>query len=158
MRGVLASWLCLWLAACAVQEPDEPEADVRVLASGLQCGSTDRASIAEIGSSQELSARLPDRSPAEPPVAFDRERIFIISMGQQPTAGYSLGLARPRAGIDHAIATLLLDWQTPAPGAFTAQVITRPCLVITLEKRRYAGVRVVDQNGVERARLVLPAA
>jgi hypothetical protein len=76
-------------------------------------------------------------------------------MGVHPTAGYSLSLAHTHARLDHDVVTIPLTWHEPAQGAITAQVITQPCLIVALEKRQYAGVRVVDQSGVERARLDL---
>lgn len=141
MRGNLAPLLCLLLTACAAQETVEPsgEVGVRTLASGLQCGKGEKATIVELDSTEARQS------------ALDSERVFVISMGLRPTAGHSLSLAQERARLEHGVVTIPVIWREPAPGVITAQVITRPCLIVALEKRRYAGVRVVDQGGVERA-------
>jgi hypothetical protein len=112
-------------------------------------------SIVELGSREELGAQQPALLPGDLMDAFNSERVFVISMGVHPTAGYSLSLAHTHARLDHDVVTIPLTWHEPAQGAITAQVITQPCLIVALEKRQYAGVRVVDQSGVERARLDL---
>jgi hypothetical protein len=150
MRGNLAPLLCLLLTACAVQDTDEraDEVGVRTLMSGLQCGKSKDVTIVELDSGEaRQSTLLPD----VPTASLNTERVFVISMGQYPTAGYRLSLAHARARLEHGVVTIPLLWHEPAPGAITAQVITQPCLVVALEKRQYAGVRVVDQGGVERA-------
>ncbi len=149
MRGNLAPLLCLLLTACAVQDADErtDEVGVRSLTSGLQCGKGKRAAIVEFDSTE---ARQPALAPGDLASALDSERVFVISMGRRPTAGYHLNLAQARARLEHGVVTIPVVWHEPAPGSITAQVITQPCLIVALEKRRYAGVRVVDQSGVER--------
>jgi hypothetical protein len=150
MRGNLAPLLCLLLTACAVQATVEPtgEVGVRTLASGLQCGKGERATIVELDSTEARQSAL---LPGDLASALNSERVFVISMGLRPTAGHSLSLAQKRARLEHGVVTIPVVWHEPVPGAITAQVITQPCLIVALEKRRYAGVRVVDQSGVERA-------
>jgi hypothetical protein len=153
MRGNLAALVCLLLTACAVQDADEHarEVGVRTLTSGLQCGKSKGATIVELDSIEELDAQQFALLPDDMASTFNSERVFVISMGLRPTAGYRLSLAHARARLDHGVVTIPVIWHEPAPGAITAQVITQPCLVVALEKRHYTGVRVVDQSGVERA-------
>jgi hypothetical protein len=153
MRGNLAALLCLMLTACAVQETDElaGEVSVRALTSGLQCGKGKGVTIVELDSSQELDARHSALLPDDMASTFNSERVFVISMGLRPTAGYRLSLAHTRARLEHGVVKIPVTWHEPAGGAITAQVITQPCLIVALERRQYTGVRVVDQNGVERA-------
>lgn len=153
MRGNLAALLCLMLTACAVQETDgyAGEVSVRALASGLQCGKGKGVTIVELDSREELDARHSALLPVDLAPAFNSERVFIISMGLHPTAGYRLSLAPARAHMEDGVVTIPVIWHKPAPGAITAQVITQPCLIVALEKHHYTGVRVIDQNGVERA-------
>ena len=140
-----------------MQDVDERtrEVNVRTLTSGLQCGKSKGVTIVELGSREELGVQQPALLPGDLASAFSSERIFVISMGLHPTAGYSLSLAHARARLEYDVVTIPLIWHEPARGAITAQVITQPCLIVALEKRQYAGVRVVDQSGVERARLEL---
>ena len=157
MRSILVLLLCLVSAACAVQDVDVRvrEVDVRILTSGLQCGKSKGVTVVELGSRKELGVLLPALMPGDLAAAFNSERVFVISMGLHSTAGYSLSLAHTRARLEHDVVTIPLTWHEPARGAITAQVITQPCLIVVLEKHQYAEVRVVDQSGVERARLVL---
>jgi hypothetical protein len=153
MRGNLAAFLCLILTACAAQDAEERagEVGVRTLTSGLQCGSSKGVTIVELDSSEELDARHSALLPGDLASTLNSERVFVISMGLRPTAGHSLSLAQKRARLEHGVVTIPVVWHEPAPGTITAQVITQPCLIVALEKRQYAGVRVVDQSGVERA-------
>lgn len=153
MRGNLAAFLCLVLTACAVQDANERagEVGVRTLASGLQCGNSKGVTIVELDSSEKLDARHSALLPGDLASTLNSERVFVISMGLHPTAGYRLNLAQARARLEHGVVTIPVVWHQPAPGAITAQVITQPCLIVALEKRQYAGVRIVDQSGVERA-------
>lgn len=153
MRGNLAAFLCLVLTACAVQDADERtgEVGVRTLTSGLQCGNSKGVTIVELDSSEELDARHSALLPGDLASTLNSERVFVISMGLHPTAGHSLSLAQKRARLEHGMVTIPVVWHEPAPGVITAQVITQPCLIVALEKRQYAGMRVVDQSGVERA-------
>ena len=121
---------------------------MRALTSGLQCGKGRGVTIVELDSREARQSAL---LPGDPASTLNSERVFVISMGLRPTAGYRLSLAHTRARLEHGVATIPLTWHEPATGAITAQVITHPCLVVALEKRRYAAVRAVDQNGVERA-------
>jgi hypothetical protein len=153
MRGNLAAFLCVVLTACTVQETDghAGELSVRALTSGLQCGKGKGVTIVELDSREELDARYSTLLPGDLASTLNSERVFVISMGLRPTAGYRLSLAHTRARLDRGVVMIPVTWDEPAPGAITAQVITQPCLIVALEKRQYTGVRVVDQNGVERA-------
>jgi hypothetical protein len=153
MRGNLVPLLCLVLTACAVQDADERagEVGVRTLISGLQCGKSKGVTIVELGSREEIDAQHSALLSGDLASTLNSERVFVISMGLHPTAGYSLSLAHTRARLEHGVVTIPLTWHEPARGAINAQVITQPCLIVALEKRQYIEVRVVDQSGVERA-------
>lgn len=153
MRGNSVALVCLLLTGCAVQATNELESEVgvRTITSGLQCGKGKGVTIVELGSREESDIRHSVLLPGDLASRLNSERVFVISMGQHPTAGYSLSLAHRRARLEHGVVTIPLIWHEPAGGAITAQVITQPCLIVALERRQYTGVRVVDQNGVERA-------
>jgi PrcB C-terminal len=155
MRGKLQALLCLLLAACVAQETGKrtEEVSVRALAAGLQCGKGEAAAVVELASGEASDARYFALLPQDLASALKVERVFVVSMGLHPTAGYSVGLAQARARLERGVVMIPVVWHEPARGAITAQVITWPCLIVALEKRRYAGVKVVDQNGIERAQL-----
>lgn len=93
--------------------------------------------------------------PPEPPaVDFHREAVLLLEMGQQPTAGYRVGLAEKPIRIEQGVAVVPVVWTEPAHGSIQAQVLTSPCVMIKLERADYGRVRVVDQN--RQARFELP--
>ncbi len=57
--------------------------------------------------------------------------LFAISNGNQPTPGYGFDLTVAKA--TNTEVELRYRWQTPAPGAVLAQVMTSPCSVIQVE-------------------------
>ncbi|UCD27336.1 MAG: protease complex subunit PrcB family protein [Planctomycetota bacterium] len=82
-----------------------------------------------------------------PVVDFKRERVLLITMGQKPTGGYLLDLAKRSADVKSATAILPLVWFKPPPGAILPQVITSPCILLSLPKGDYSRIQVMDQTG-----------
>jgi hypothetical protein len=82
-----------------------------------------------------------------PAVDFKRERVLLITMGQRPTGGYLLDLAKPSADIISDTAILHLVWFKPPSGAILPQVITSPCILLSLPKGDYSRIQVLDQTG-----------
>jgi hypothetical protein len=98
---------------------------------------------------QRLGKNTIDSRQKKPPpsVDFSREGILFISMGQKPTGGYLLDLAKPSAEIIADTAILHLEWFKPPPGAILPQVITSPCILLSLPKGDYSRIQVMDQTG-----------
>ncbi len=73
-------------------------------------------------------------------VDLAREALVMVTLGQKPTAGYSVGLQSALAQGE----SLVLDMRVnePAPDMMVAQVITSPCAVLAVEPRG-AGSRFV---------------
>ena len=65
-------------------------------------------------------------------------------MGKYPTAGYQLELAAETAEINDHDLTLFVSWVEPPVAALVAQVITSPCLLISIPKGDYSVIRVRD--------------
>ena len=80
-------------------------------------------------------------------IDFDQLTIFIVSMGAQPTAGYSIELHEDQAPLHGATLTIPATWKAPAPDMMVAQIMTSPCIVISLPAKRYETVMVRDQQG-----------
>lgn len=83
----------------------------------------------------------------EAPKHFDQKRLIVIRMGTKPTAGYALALAEKTASLNEGLLTVKLQWVEPQAGAFLAQVITSPCLILEVDKIPLTELLVVDQNG-----------
>ena len=74
------------------------------------------------------------------------QRLLLVSMGQQRSAGFYLELLSPQAQLQDDRLHLMLAWHKPKPGQMTAQMITRPCLLLALPMSAYQGVQVYDQQ------------
>ena len=83
-------------------------------------------------------------------VDFETLRIVMISMGQKPTAGYSLKLDPDSCHISRNTAIISLIWSEPDPGMMAAQVITNPYILLEISKGGYEGIKIVDQHGQTR--------
>ena len=82
-----------------------------------------------------------------------QESRLWIHMGQKPTGGYSLHLARSEAGIENGVATVQVEFRHPPADAFVAQVLTSPCLVLKIGGADFHTIHIQDQDGEIRARL-----
>lgn len=73
-------------------------------------------------------------------VDLGREALVMVTLGQKPTAGYSVGLQSALAQGK----SLVLDMRVsePAPDMMVAQVITSPCVVLAVEPRGWQQIRV----------------
>lgn len=78
---------------------------------------------------------------------FSAHGLLFVYMGRKPTSGYSLALVPEKTFIRGQAALVTLKWQSPAPDAITAQVITHPCLFIRLPKENFTKIRVLDRQG-----------
>ncbi|MFO8141282.1 MAG: protease complex subunit PrcB family protein [Marinobacter sp.] len=63
-------------------------------------------------------------------VNLDEEALVIVTLGQKPTAGYSVGL--DSASRENKTLKLVMTVTQPAPGMMVAQVITSPCVVLAV--------------------------
>jgi hypothetical protein len=77
-------------------------------------------------------------------------------MGQKPTGGYGLELAEPHATLSDGEALIRLRWIEPAPGSIVTQILTSPCLIISLPKGAYEKITITDENGDVRETISLP--
>ena len=141
----------------------KPTLNVRVLFKGDQCGINRlnphaiwiedpgdfKKTYAQltrytIGTQQDLSSQ----------VDFSREGILIAAMGLKTTGGYGLDLKQEFAVISDNTAVLSVFWIEPPKEAVLPQIITSPCLAISLPKGPYSQIQLLDQDA--RLRLKLP--
>jgi len=70
--------------------------------------------------------------------------LLAISRGRQPSPGYQFDLID--AFIDGHVATIELRWVVPDDDAVQAQMTTKPCIVIGLERGTFTEVRAIDEQ------------
>jgi len=80
-------------------------------------------------------------------INFDQSTAFVLFMGSRPTAGYDIELLDDRAIVREASLTIPASWQEPSSDTMVAQIMTSPCVVITLPDARYETVTVRNRQG-----------
>src|SRR5690606_19023181 len=151
------------LFACGSPTPERSVSDVTILANNFRCAFPEKTGKAVWLSdekdfaatwNQALSGGL-NAAPEPPEVDFTRIGVVAVFMGQRPTGGYGLALEPGLLGFEKDLAVLALRYQSPLQGAMTTQVITSPCLFMSLDKQDASRLRIVDQDGRERHLLEL---
>jgi len=160
IRAVLIGSVATAATACmAASDGQSPAAAAQVIFSASMCGDTSRGpQVTWLDSAPALQAVYDrihrhqvggdDRPPAS--VDFSSRAVLWVQMGMQPSAGYGLRLQDPGAGIGADTLTLHVSWLEPAPGRLYAQVVTHPCLLVTVPKAGYRRIQVRDQHGALR--------
>lgn len=87
---------------------------------------------------------------------FGQRLVVGLSMGLQPTPGYAVRLAETNASVNGAVVSVPIEWQQPPADAIQPQVVSWPCMVVTLPRGDYRAVHFVDRDGEVRARLARP--
>ncbi len=75
----------------------------------------------------------------------ENQRILRIAMGVRNTAGYGLSLLAAERQGNRLI--IRINRQHPPKNAMTAQVMTSPCLFLSVPKYDYKRVDVLNQQG-----------
>jgi hypothetical protein len=152
--------MLLSVSACMSSQPSdarETSVNVRLLYKSAFGGGTHNRSAAAWITEPNLYQRTYQRlgkntigsrqKQSLPIVDFKLERVLFVNMGQKPTGGYQLALAKPSVDIIADTAILHLVWFKPPPDAILPQVITSPCILLSLPKGNYSRIEVLDQSG-----------
>jgi len=155
-------WLCLLLllvSACktdAVQEPAAAVVKATLLAQSSFCQAESTApfmrlltdDVAYKSVYSQARASVPGNTDSPPAVDFARFSVIAVYMGRRRTSGYQLGLASQSARVgENKNLHLLVSWSEPPAGTLLAQVMTSPCMLVTIQKGSYSGIRVIDEQG-----------
>jgi hypothetical protein len=139
------------LAACMASLAMTGCAGIDVLHESAQCGGgqdrqatlvRDRAELDKLWGWPPGARRSRRRAPA---TDFRYRQVLYLADSEKPTAGYGLRLASPSLNVNLGVASLQLE--TTAPSGITAQVVTRPCLLLSLPGGDYQRVEAFDQSG-----------
>jgi hypothetical protein len=138
------------LAVCCLPIAMTGCAAIEVLHESAQCGgATQRQAIllADQAALDALWQGLPATTPAgrAPTADFQGKSILYLADDERSSAGYGLSLASPHMTVNLGVASLHLE--TAVPAGMTAQVITRPCLLLALPGNDYRRVEALDQSG-----------
>jgi len=126
----------------------ETPVEVRELARSTQCGTqsekavvsvfTDATEFRQWQDQRGLKLIDTDAMPAGP--------YAIVEMGQRATGGYGIAISR-KASIRRDLVVLKGTFIAPPQGSAVAQVITSPCVLVTLPSGFNRGVVVFNQAG-----------
>jgi hypothetical protein len=156
--------LCAFMHAPAVDGAESKRIPVRVLYQDALCGGNRLSpSLTLVAGSDQLEqilieskGRMLGQSLPTPAVDFDAEHVVTIQMGQKPTGGYGIELAEPDATLKDGEALIRLRWIEPAPGSIVTQILTNPCLIVSLPKGAYEKITITDENGNVRETISVP--
>lgn len=159
LSGLLGLTLVLGACGSGLNPPPAAEAiaPVQVLYRGSRCPATqpgirvihDAASWAK-WQRQRQQTFFPASNEPEDTAAdldFGNVSVIVISMGQKPTPGYAVDVSKGSVTLQGSSLIIRTVWQQPPEGAILAQVITSPCIAISVPSAQYSTVKVENQNG-----------
>ncbi|MBL1432770.1 MAG: protease complex subunit PrcB family protein [Gammaproteobacteria bacterium] len=135
------------LVACVqpTQQVDK-EMVVEFLVASEQCA-IEKSIAYRIESAIDLSRAyglLGGNKKPEANIDWQQERVLLLAMGRQASAGYSLTLASSRAIHNNGELAISVLWQEPEPHTMQAQLVTSPCLLVKLPREGYQHIVVND--------------
>ena len=143
-------------------KPSSAGYPVTTIYKNVECGRRSTASQATwIDDSAELESTLVrlnrnQLSAQTPPeVDFENYGVLLVELGQRPTAGYQLSLASPRMVMDKGDGVVTLAVQEPT-GGMVAQVITSPCILVSVPRADYRMVRALSVDQQLKLQAALP--
>ncbi len=82
-------------------------------------------------------------------VDFASHSVIVIAMGEKPSSGYSVDLSSAVNAVVVRGDILTIDsiWRQPSDDDVVAQVITSPCLAISVPKSEFNVIRIIDESG-----------
>ena len=78
---------------------------------------------------------------------FGQVTVILISMGQKPTPGYAVEVPEGSAVLQGETLNISSVWRRPPEGAILPQVLTSPCVAITVPRAKYNTVKIENQYG-----------
>ncbi len=75
-----------------------------------------------------------------PDINFNTHQVFLLSLGTKPTSGHGLLLEEGPALYQNNILILPVKVMEPAENTMQAQVITTPCVLVSVPKNNYRKV------------------
>ncbi len=152
----------LVLGACGTSLNQAPTADAtepmsaQVLYRGSRCPATqpgirvisDAASWVEWQRQQQtLFPASNEQEDTAADLEFSQVSVIVISMGQRPTPGYAVEVPEGSVTLHGTSLTISTIWRQPPKGAILAQVLTSPCIAITVPITQYNSVEIKNQHG-----------
>ncbi|BDG03794.1 protease complex subunit PrcB family protein [Anaeromyxobacter oryzae] len=125
---------------------------VAAVRGGSQCPGAGKGPSATLVTSPEAwrevfpSPLLDGEAPA-PPVDFGKDAVIVVAMGERPTGGWAVELARNEAAVKDGVVLVQVSFRGPAKDALVTQALTRPCLAVKVPRDGIRAVKVADEKG-----------
>lgn len=146
IRPAAAALALTLVAGCSANSPREAQAapEVRQVTQSAHCGLTGPG-VAPVNSPEALEKLLGVSGQNMATgvirqVDLASEQLIIVTLGQKPTAGYSVGLQDVHW--DAPALKLTMKVNSPAPDMMVAQVITSPCVVLAVKGDHWQSLEV----------------
>lgn len=149
MKGVtgrrLALPLCLsaLLSGCGVFAADSvPASRVHSLLSKGQCAYSE-AGLHLITQRDQWDQLPLNRRPLVKPLPYpvaDGQWVLLVAMGRKPTPGFGLNLVNAES--DGETLNIRVSAHSPAPGMVMAQMITEPCLILSVPQQGWQKISI----------------
>lgn len=146
---VLALVLSLvFVSACGTSNADKDDSppQVSVLAADRFCGQHAGLSLITSADQSAQQPMVVSQTLAKSQLDWSNYQILRINMGQQPNMGYSLAYPGGARLIEGRL-QIPIQWNRPQAGRMYAQMLVEPCLLLSIPRRGYDSIEVVDQNG-----------
>lgn len=79
-------------------------------------------------------------------IDFNTSMTLLISLGTKPNSGYSLNATSNTANLSSGVLDLPIDVHTPDKGQMYAQMMTSPCMIITLPSEPYETINIESMS------------
>jgi hypothetical protein len=133
MRHACGLLLVLLLVACQTLPAGEYRVPFRVLASGTHSAITQpREWVIRDSARWRQLWRMTGHHASPPPVDFDSQMVIALFMGEQPSGGYSIGIARITDTPQGLQVEVRL--QRPAPDSMVSMALTQPWVIVRLPR------------------------
>mgnify|MGYP000255756382 CR=1 FL=1 len=141
----------LGISACEAQQtkPGTRILPIKELFSSLNCN-INKASITAITDKLSLQETLNKTKPyisnstisELASIDFNTSAVYLVAMGVKPNSGYSIKLTNVDARYEHGTLNLPLKVEQPLKGGMYAQMMTSPCILISLPSGAYNKVSI----------------
>lgn len=127
-RAGLLVWMMLMLSAC------RSEGLTLALAyQSSQCGNL-APGVALLHSQAELDSVFKPSGASMPAINFASQMAVLVAMGMKPNSAYGLELKDASGQVVDDVLIVPVEQRGPMPDMMYAQVMTSPCLILTLAR------------------------
>lgn len=147
MRGALAAALLVGTAAAALAQTVPAQGRVRAQHASVQCplaGPVERQVLRVFDNAAQWQAEIAasERDLFRHGVPWSDARVVVYALERQPTLGVSVELEQRDVTVRRGVLRLPVRIQRPAPGQFAATALSRPCLIVVVDRKGWREAEV----------------